>query len=123
MTIAQVLSRTRDSYPAGDAFVFPKLNLRRTWQEFVAEVEQLACGLLGLTVAEALCAATRNAAETLGLPGPRGRIEAGAVADLVLLDVPNHLFLGYQVGWNPVQGVVKDGRPAWLRELPSVPLL
>jgi imidazolonepropionase len=87
------------------------------------EVVALACGLLGMTVAEALCAATRNAAETLGLPGPRGRLEPGAVADLLLLDVPNHLFLGYQVGWNPVRAVLKDGRAAWLRHEGSAPLL
>jgi imidazolonepropionase len=70
----------------------------------------LACGLLGLTVAEALCAATRNAAETMGLPGMRGRLVEGAVADLVLLDVPDHLYLGYEFGRNPVRAVVKDGR-------------
>jgi len=70
----------------------------------------LGCSLLGLTVAEALCATTRNAAATLGLPGPRGLLVPGARADLAVLDVPNHLFLGYQFGWNPVAAVVKDGR-------------
>jgi imidazolonepropionase len=72
----------------------------------------LGCSLLGLTVAQALCAATRNAAATLGLPGPRGVLAPGAVADVVVLDIPNHLFLGYQFGWNPVVAVVKDGRVA-----------
>ncbi len=70
----------------------------------------LGCSLLGLTVAQALCAATRNAAATLGLPGPRGVLVPGAVADIAVLDVPNHLFLGYQFGWNPVVAVIKDGR-------------
>lgn len=79
------------------------------------EVISLACGLLDMTVAEAIVASTRNSAATLGLPGPRGRLDPGAVADLVVLDVPNHLFLGYQVGWNPVTEVVKDGRRAWSR--------
>jgi imidazolonepropionase len=69
----------------------------------------LACGLLGLTVAQALAAATRNAAATLGLPGPRGLLAPGAVADLVVLDVPNHLHLGYEFGRDPVAAVVKDG--------------
>ena len=81
----------------------------------MVEVVALACGLLGMTVAQAITAATRNAAETLGLPGVRGRIEPGAVADLAVLDVPNHLFLGYQVGWNPVTTVIKDGSVACRR--------
>ncbi|MHC4845587.1 MAG: imidazolonepropionase [Planctomycetota bacterium] len=75
----------------------------------------LGCGLLGLTVAEALCAATRNAAATLGLPGTRGRLVEGAVADMALLDVPDHLYLGYEFGWNPVFAVVKDGRLVYRR--------
>jgi imidazolonepropionase len=78
----------------------------------------LGCGLLGLTVAEAITAATRNAAATLGLPGPRGMLCPGAVADLVLLDVPDHLFLGYQFGPDPVRAVVKDGRLVYERGTP-----
>lgn len=78
-------------------------------------VVSMATSLLGLTVAEALVAATRNAAETLGLPGVRGRLCPGAHADLVVLDVPGHLFLGYQVGWDPVEAVVKAGRVVWQR--------
>jgi len=83
----------------------------------------LACALLGMTVAEAITAATRNAAETLGLPGVRGRLQPGAVGDLVLLDVPNHLFLGYEYGWNPVAAVVKHGRIAWQRHEAAPALL
>jgi len=70
----------------------------------------MGCSLFGLTVAQALCATTRNAAATLGLPGPRGVLVPGALADVAVLDVPNHLFLGYQFGWNPVAAVIKDGR-------------
>ena len=68
-----------------------------------------------LQLNRALTAATRNAAATLGLPGPRGLIAPGAVADLVLLDVPSHLFLGYQLGPDPVAAVIKDGRLAYAR--------
>ena len=76
----------------------------------MVDVISLACGLLGLTVAEAVVAATRNAAASLALPGVRGRLAPGALADLVVLDVPNHLFLGYQVGGVRVRAVVKGGR-------------
>ena len=69
----------------------------------------------GLSSMEALQAATRNAASTLGLPGERGTLREGSVADLAVLDVPNHLFLGYQSGWNPVDVVVKNGAVAWSR--------
>lgn len=81
----------------------------------MTHVVSLACGLIGMTVAQALVAATRNAASTLGLPGERGTLRAGSVADLAVLDVPNHLFLGYQSGWNPVEVVVKHGAVAWNR--------
>ncbi len=89
----------------------------------MVEIIALACGLLDMTVAEAITAATRNAAETLGLPGIRGRIQPGAVADLAILDVPNHLFLGYQMGWNPVTAVVKSGAVVWQRhdDRPAAP--
>jgi len=80
----------------------------------------LAVLLLGLTVPEALQAATRNAAATLGLPGPRGLLHPGAVGDLVVLDVPNHLFLGYELGRDPVAAVVKDGRVAYERPTGAV---
>lgn len=79
----------------------------------MVHIVSLACSLLDMTVAQALVAATRNAASTLGLPGERGTLRPGAVADLVVLDVPNHLFLGYQSGWNPVDVVVKRGVVAW----------
>ena len=41
-----------------------------------------------------------------------GTIETGKRADLVLLDAPNLLHLGYHYGVNPVRTVIKDGRVA-----------
>lgn len=70
----------------------------------------LACDILRLTVAEALTAATLNAAWSLRLDDRIGSIEVGKQADLVLLDRPSHLFLGYELGENLVSMVFKRGR-------------
>jgi imidazolonepropionase len=53
---------------------------------------------------------TLNAACLLGLGGEAGTVEAGRRADLVVLDAPNLLHLGYHVGINPVRTVIKGGR-------------
>lgn len=72
----------------------------------------LAVLQLGLTIEEALAAATLNSACSLGLGSEIGSIEAGKRADLVLLDAPNLLHLVYHYGINPVAAVVKGGRVA-----------
>lgn len=70
----------------------------------------LAVFELGLTIEEALTAATLNAACCLGLGDRIGSIEVGKNADLVLLDAPNLLHLAYHYGVNPVHTVIKNGR-------------
>jgi imidazolonepropionase len=65
---------------------------------------------MGLTIEEALSAATLNAACSLDLGAELGSIEVGKRADLVLLEAPNLLHLVYHWGVNPVKTVVKDGR-------------
>ena len=42
-------------------------------------------------------------------------LHPGAGGDLVVLDVPSHLFIGYEFGRDPVATVVKDGRVVWQR--------
>lgn len=69
----------------------------------------LACDVLRLTVAEAITAATLNAAWSLRCEDRVGSIEPGKQADLVLLDRPSHLFLGYELGENLVSMVFKRG--------------
>jgi imidazolonepropionase len=70
----------------------------------------LAVFELGLTIEEALTAATLNAACCLGLGDRIGSIEVGKQADLVLLDAPNLLHLAYHYGVNPVRTVIKKGK-------------
>jgi imidazolonepropionase len=73
-------------------------------------VINISCCLLRMTVAEAVSASTVNAAWSLGRGDSIGSLQAGRQADLIVLDCPNHLFLGYRLGWNPVKTVVKKGR-------------
>jgi imidazolonepropionase len=73
----------------------------------------LAVFELGLSIEEALTAATLNAACCLGLGAEIGSIEEGKRADLVLLDAPDLLHLAYHYGVNPVRAVVKAGKVAW----------
>jgi imidazolonepropionase len=65
---------------------------------------------MGLGVAEAITAATLNAAAALGRADEIGSIEEGKSADLLVLDAPTHHHLVYHFGVNLVRHVVKSGR-------------
>lgn len=69
----------------------------------------LAVRCCGLTPAEAIAAATVNAARLLGLTD-RGTIEPGQRADLVLLHHKDERQLAYEVGGNPVDAVICGGQ-------------
>lgn len=73
------------------------------------------------TAAEALCAVTLNAAAALGRADRLGSLEAGKDADVVVLDVPNHRRLAYELGRNAVVAVVKRGVPVLERSSPRMP--
>jgi imidazolonepropionase len=70
----------------------------------------LACRTMRLSPAEAITAATINAAHALGLGHEVGSLEPGKRADLLVLDVPSYQFLGYRFGTNLVHTVVAGGR-------------
>jgi imidazolonepropionase len=55
----------------------------------------LACLEMGLTPAEALTAATINAAWSLGLGGEIGSLEAGKRADFLILECADYRELAY----------------------------
>lgn len=71
----------------------------------------LACLGMGMDVAEAVTAATLNAAAAIGRAGDLGSLEVGKRADLIVLDAPTYQHLVYNFGVNPVRHVVKNGRP------------
>jgi len=74
------------------------------------EVIALACRMYGMTPAEAIAAATINAAASLQLAHRIGSLEAGKQADLVVLEVPDFRDLPCAFGMNVVRMVLKRGR-------------
>jgi imidazolonepropionase len=81
-----------------------------SWCESMQMVIALACRYMGLTQAQALAAATRNAAYAIGRGEEIGSLEPGKQADLLILDVADYRALGYRYGTNLVRAVVKKGR-------------
>jgi imidazolonepropionase len=69
----------------------------------------LAVMQMGLSVAEALCAATLNAAYAVGLGAVAGSLSAGKAADLVLLDGETPAILAFRAGIAPIARVYKAG--------------
>jgi len=80
------------------------------YTQSMPEVLTWAALRYGFSAAEALTAATLNAACSLGLGAELGTLEPGKAADLLVLDVDNYHHLTYELGRNPVRAVVKRGR-------------
>ena len=80
------------------------------WCESMQFVIALACRVLKLTPAQAISAATINAAHAIRCADRIGSIEPGKQADLLVLSVPDYRQLGYRFGTNLVKQVVKLGK-------------
>ncbi len=80
------------------------------WNESMQFVITLACRFLGMTPAQAIAAATINAAQAIRRADTIGSLEPGKQADLIILGVPDYRHLGYRFGSNLVRQVVKRGR-------------
>lgn len=72
----------------------------------------LACRLLRLTPAEALRAATIDAAKAVRRADETGSIEPGKRADLVVWDAPSFAYIPYFFGGHLVRHVIAGGRVA-----------
>ncbi len=70
---------------------------------------QKACEVLGLSLAEAISAATLNAAWALGVGPQTGSLERGKRADLILLNASDHRDMGLLAGTNLTHSMVKRG--------------
>lgn len=69
----------------------------------------LACLQMGMTPAEAISAATINAAHALRAAGRVGSLEIDKVADVIILNTSDHRDLAYQLGTNLVHTTIKSG--------------
>jgi imidazolonepropionase len=80
------------------------------WCESMQFVIALACRALNLTPAQAIAAATINAAFAIRRQDRVGSLEPGKQADLLILSVPDYHHLGYRFGTNLVKQVIKRGQ-------------
>ncbi|MBN1329869.1 MAG: imidazolonepropionase [Candidatus Heimdallarchaeota archaeon] len=80
------------------------------WTESMLMVIVLSCYNMKMSPAEALTAATLNAACAMDRQNYIGSLEVGKQADIVIFDVPNYFFLSYQFGVNLVSKVIKKGK-------------
>jgi imidazolonepropionase len=85
------------------------LNPGTAWCEDMQFAIALACRYMKLTPAQAIAAATINAAAAIGRASQLGSIEPGKQADLLLLSVSDYRHLGYRFGANLVRTVIKKG--------------
>jgi imidazolonepropionase len=92
------------------------------WVETQQLVIAMACHFMRMTPAEAITASTVNAAHAVNRAGEVGSLEMGKKADVIVLNAPNHKFLGYRFGVNLVDRVIKNGRLVFDREKQGEPI-
>lgn len=85
------------------------LNPGTAWCESMQFVVALACRYLKLTPAQAVAAATINAAKAIRREERIGSLESGKQADLLILSASDYRHLGYRFGGNLVDTVIKKG--------------
>lgn len=77
----------------------------------------LACSLLRMTPAEAIAAATINAAYSLRRADRIGSLEPGKQADVIIMGLPDYREIPYYFGVNHCEMTIKRGRIILRREL------
>ena len=82
----------------------------------MAMILSLACSRLRMTPAEAIAAATINAAYSLGREKRIGSIESGKLGDLAVLEVADYREIPYYFGVNTCWMTMKRGEIVWLRD-------
>jgi imidazolonepropionase len=107
----------QDYTPAGDLLeagailaLATDCNPGTAWNESMQFAIVLACRYMKMTPAQAIAAATINAAQAIRRAEVVGSLEPGKQADLLVLSVPDYRHLGYRFGTNLVKQVIKRGR-------------
>jgi imidazolonepropionase len=85
------------------------LNPGTSYCENMQMMIAIACRYMKLTPAQAIAAATINAAAAIDQEGRVGSLEVGKQADVIILDIPDYRHLGYRYGTNLVHTVIKKG--------------
>jgi imidazolonepropionase len=102
----------RDILEAGGLLALATdLNPGTAWGGSMQFAIALACRYMRLTPAQAIAAATINAAAAIQRADTLGSLEPGKQADLLILNVADYRHLGYRFATNLVQTVVKRGQP------------
>jgi imidazolonepropionase len=86
------------------------LNPGTAWGGNMQFTIALACRYLRITPAQAIVAATLNAAAAINRADTIGSLEPGKQADLLILNVSDYRHLGYRFGTNLVNTVIKRGK-------------
>jgi imidazolonepropionase len=92
------------------------LNPGTAWCENMQFAIALACRYMKLTPAQAIAAATINAAAAIGQADRVGSLEVGKQGDVLILAVEDYRHLGYRFGSNLAAAVIKKGRLVWQKE-------
>ncbi|MBM3136811.1 MAG: imidazolonepropionase [Chloroflexi bacterium] len=104
-------SPAKEMINAGALFALSSdLNPGTAWSGSMQFVIALACRMMRLTPAQALAAATINAAAAVNQAGRLGSIHSGKQADLLILNVDDYRHLAYRFGVNLVDAVIKKGK-------------
>jgi imidazolonepropionase len=85
------------------------LNPGTAWGGNMQFAIALACRYMRLTPAQAIVAATLNAAAAINRTDRIGSLEPGKQADLLILNVADYRHLGYRFSTNLVRKVIKRG--------------
>lgn len=85
------------------------INPGTSWCESMPVVMAIATRYEKLTTAEAIVAATLNAAYASGVGERVGSLQADKLADVLITNVADYRYLAYRYGANPIRTVVKRG--------------